>query len=97
MHLGVLQHSLGVLSHRGSSALLLVGLDPADILTPPKAPLLQAVPSSIQSLCTATPAQQTGVQSWVGCERKGIHRLPAEIDVSAYISSGTVAGKSGEC
>ena len=54
----MLQHSLRVLSHRGSSALLAIGFDPADVLAPSEPPLLQAMPASVQPLCTATPAQQ---------------------------------------
>ena len=39
-HLCVLQDSLGVLPYRSRSALLLVGLDPADVFTSPEPPLL---------------------------------------------------------
>lgn len=55
-HLGMLKEGLRILAHRGSLALLLVGLDPANVLTPPETPLRQAVPASIQPLCTPAPA-----------------------------------------
>ena len=55
-HLSVLQNSLSVLTDRCSFALLLFCLDPADIFAPPEAPLLQAMPASIQALRTTTPA-----------------------------------------
>lgn len=56
-HLGMLQHSLGVLPDggRGLAGGVSVGLDPADVLSAPEAPLGEAMPPSVQPLRTPTP------------------------------------------
>ena len=56
-HFGVLQDVVGVLVQGGGAApAVRIGLDPADVLAAPEAPLLQAVPPRVQSLRTAAPA-----------------------------------------
>ena len=75
-HLGVLQDGLSVLAYRGSPPLLLVGLDPADVLTPPEAPLLQAVAPGIQALGAATPAHYEFPRvSWKPPLHHGVYRV----------------------
>lgn len=63
-HLGVLQHSVSVLAGGSLARSLRVGLDPAHVFAPPKAPLLQAVAPRVEALCAATPAGSQATISW---------------------------------
>lgn len=77
-HLCVLQDGKGVLPGGHLVSGLGVGLDPADVLAPAEAPLLEAVPPCIQPLCAPTPAcNDLSMKSAVICQsvRSSLHNL----------------------